>query len=149
MAGSVIMNQTDFSDMGRIIPKIVEDQIIDPIMKRGTKPDFGRTGDHRHTETEQKPIPEETETSAENPEQQEQMAMRSARSAFAPRQATPAVQIFTPLPSLPLGGFRLDDGSKTQNFIGLVARSNAGYLRWQNRFSAIPAGSIPAGSIPQ
>lgn len=125
-------------------PKIVEEQIIDPFMKRGTKADFGRTGDHRHTETEQKPIPEETQTSAENPQQQEKMAMRSA---FQPRRANPAVQIFTPLPNLPAGGFKVDDGRRTQNFVGLVARSNASYLQYKNRFNAIPAGTIPAGSI--
>ena len=137
MSGSIPFNQTDFMNMGS---KIVEEQIIDPVMKRGTKPDFGRTDEVRHTDTKPKPMPEETETSNENPEQQQQMALRSA---FAPRQATPAVNLFTPLPSLPQGGFKVGDGRKTQDFVGLVARSNAGYLGWQGRFSAIPAGTIP------
>ena len=145
MSASIPMNRTDFSDMGIRPPKIVEEQIIDPVMKRGTKTvDFGRTGDVRHTDgtqgVPQKVIPEETQTSDQNPAQQQQIAIRSA---FTPRMAVPAVQIFTPLPSLPRGGFKLDDGRKTQNFIPLIQRSNASYLNYVNRFNAIPQGTIP------
>jgi len=139
MSASIPMNRTDFENITGIKPKIIEEPIPD-VMKRGTRPDFGRTADVRHTDTKQKVIPEETQTSDQNPEQQQQMALRSA---FQPRQAFPAVQLFTPLPSLPRGGFKLDSGRKTQDFIPLVQRSNASYLGWVNRFQAIPAGTIP------
>ena len=139
MSGSILMNETDFSNSTRTIPKIIEEKIPN-IMKRGTRADFGHTNEVRHTDTKQKVIPEETETSNENPEQQHKMALRRA---FAPRQATPAVQLFTPLPSLPSGGFKLDNGRKTQDFVPLVARSNAGYLGWVNRFNSIPQGTLP------
>jgi hypothetical protein len=141
MSASIPMNQTDFLNMGVRPPKIVEEEIIDPIMKRGTKANFNRTGDVSHTDTKPKPIPEETETSNENPAQQQQMALKSA---FAPRNATPAVTLFSPLPAITReGGFKLDSGRKTQDFVPLVARSNANYLKWVNRFNAIPQGSIP------
>ena len=140
MAGSVLFNQTDFMNAGS---KIVKEEIIDPLMKRGTKADFGRTGDHNHTDTnqtsgKQNATSEESQTSDENPAQEDEEARKSA---FAPRQAVPAVTLFTPLPGMPQGGFKLDDGSKTQDFVPLIARSNASYLGWINRFNQIPQGS--------
>ena len=63
------------------------------------------------------------------------------QQAFNPRVAIPAKTIFTPIAPIK-GGFKLDSGYKTGDFVPLVARSNAAYLGWSNRFNAIQAGGI-------
>jgi hypothetical protein len=63
------------------------------------------------------------------------------QQAFNPRVATPAKTIFTPIAPIQ-GGFKLDSGYATTDFVPLVARSNAAYLGWSNRFNAVQAGAI-------
>ena len=59
---------------------------------------------------------------------------------FLPMQAQPAARVFQTIAPGKKGYF--DDGSKSQDFVALVAQSNASYLAWTNRFSAAPPGRV-------
>lgn len=59
---------------------------------------------------------------------------------FLPVQEQPAARVFQTIAPGKKGYF--DDGSKTHDFVGLVAQSNASYLGWINRFNAAPPGQI-------
>jgi hypothetical protein len=59
---------------------------------------------------------------------------------FEPVQAQPAAKVFS---TAAVGKRRyFDDGSKTTDFVALVAQSNASYLSWVNRFNAAPPGRV-------
>jgi len=99
---------------------------------------FTRTGDTTHNETNQNQYNVSKEAVAGD----DGVTATDASRKFAPRQATPTQTLFTSIEPVSRKSY-FDDGSKTQDFVADIARSNASYLKWTNRFNANFAGSSP------